>query len=63
MTGRKRSRNALGSGSLTKGCCACSPQIRKTTASQVYEMLITYSEVVDPALLDEVMTILSDTNW
>uniref|UniRef100_A0A8C3CHK3 Tubulin-specific chaperone D n=1 Tax=Cairina moschata TaxID=8855 RepID=A0A8C3CHK3_CAIMO len=37
--------------------------IRKTTASQVYEMLITYSDVVDPAIMDEVMTILSDTNW
>ncbi|NXD62365.1 TBCD protein, partial [Eolophus roseicapillus] len=37
--------------------------IRKTTASQVYEMLITYSDVVDPAIMDLVLTILSDTNW
>ncbi|NXA51624.1 TBCD protein, partial [Nothocercus julius] len=43
--------------------CHPFPLIRKTTAGQVYEMLITYSEVVDPALMDEVLTILSDTNW
>ncbi|XP_064378527.1 tubulin-specific chaperone D [Dromaius novaehollandiae] len=43
--------------------CHPFPLIRKTTASQVYEMLITYSDVVDPAIVDEVMTILSDTNW
>uniref|UniRef100_A0A8C8BKJ7 Tubulin-specific chaperone D n=1 Tax=Otus sunia TaxID=257818 RepID=A0A8C8BKJ7_9STRI len=43
--------------------CHPFPVIRKTTASQVYEMLITYSDVVDPAIMDEVMTILSDTNW
>uniref|UniRef100_A0A8B9Z6H2 Tubulin-specific chaperone D n=1 Tax=Buteo japonicus TaxID=224669 RepID=A0A8B9Z6H2_9AVES len=42
--------------------CHPFPVIRKTTASQVYEMLITYSDVVDPAIMDEVMTILSDTN-
>uniref|UniRef100_A0A8C0GPV4 Tubulin-specific chaperone D n=1 Tax=Chelonoidis abingdonii TaxID=106734 RepID=A0A8C0GPV4_CHEAB len=36
---------------------------RKTTASQVYEMLITYSDIVDPDILDEVMTVLSDTDW
>ncbi|NWJ02836.1 TBCD protein, partial [Crypturellus undulatus] len=43
--------------------CHPFPLIRKTTASQIYEMLITYSDVVDPALMDEVLTILSDTNW
>ncbi|XP_075297320.1 tubulin-specific chaperone D isoform X1 [Opisthocomus hoazin] len=43
--------------------CHPFPVIRKTTAGQVYEMLITYSDVVDPAVLDKVMTILSDTNW
>ncbi|XP_028939561.1 tubulin-specific chaperone D-like [Antrostomus carolinensis] len=43
--------------------CHPFPIIRKTTASQVYEMLITYSDVVDAAIMDEVMTILSDTNW
>ncbi|NWR76449.1 TBCD protein, partial [Centropus unirufus] len=43
--------------------CHPFPVVRKTTASQVYEMLITYSDVADPAIMDEVMTILSDTNW
>ncbi|XP_074975458.1 tubulin-specific chaperone D isoform X4 [Caretta caretta] len=43
--------------------CHPFPVIRKTTASQVYEMLITYSDTVDPDILDEVMTVLSDTNW
>ncbi|NXM31164.1 TBCD protein, partial [Oxyruncus cristatus] len=43
--------------------CHPFPIIRKTTASQVYEMLITYGDVVDPAIMDEVMAILSDTNW
>ena len=26
-------------------------------------MLITYSEIIDPAIVDEVMAILSDSNW
>lgn len=39
------------------------PQIRKTTASQMYEMLLTYDDVIDPSILDDVMTLLSDTNW
>ncbi|OXB81175.1 UNVERIFIED_CONTAM: hypothetical protein H355_005105, partial [Colinus virginianus] len=43
--------------------CHPFPVIRKTTASQVYEMLITYSEIADPAIIDEVMAILSDCNW
>ncbi|NWX24719.1 TBCD protein, partial [Aegotheles bennettii] len=43
--------------------CHPFPVIRKTTASQVYEMLITYSDVADPVVMDEVLTILSDTNW
>uniref|UniRef100_A0A674HG89 Tubulin-specific chaperone D n=1 Tax=Taeniopygia guttata TaxID=59729 RepID=A0A674HG89_TAEGU len=42
---------------------AALPQIRKTTASQVYEMLLTYSDVLDPAIMDQAMAILSDTNW
>uniref|UniRef100_A0A8C3QS88 Tubulin-specific chaperone D n=1 Tax=Cyanoderma ruficeps TaxID=181631 RepID=A0A8C3QS88_9PASS len=50
-------------------CCALALltlpllQIRKTTASQVYEMLLTYSDVVDPAVMEQAMAILSDTNW
>ncbi|XP_019357997.1 PREDICTED: tubulin-specific chaperone D [Gavialis gangeticus] len=43
--------------------CHPFPIIRKTTASQLYEMLITFSDTVDPNIMDEVMTILSDTNW
>ncbi|NXI25760.1 TBCD protein, partial [Sterrhoptilus dennistouni] len=43
--------------------CHPFPIIRKTTASQVYEMLLTYSDVVDAAVMEQVMAILSDTNW
>ncbi|NXP35399.1 TBCD protein, partial [Leiothrix lutea] len=43
--------------------CHPFPIIRKTTASQVYEMLLTYSDVVDTAILEQAMAILSDTNW
>lgn len=39
------------------------PKIRKTTASQVYEMVLTYGDVVDVDVLDEVMAVLSDTVW
>ncbi|KAJ8251398.1 hypothetical protein GJAV_G00220910 [Gymnothorax javanicus] len=43
--------------------CHPFPVIRKTTAGQVYEMLLTYDNVIDPTVLDDVMTLLSDTNW
>ncbi|XP_062976473.1 tubulin-specific chaperone D [Elgaria multicarinata webbii] len=43
--------------------CHPFPVIRKTTASQVYEMMITYSDIAEPDVIEEVMTILSDTNW
>ncbi|KAF4797301.1 tubulin-specific chaperone d [Turdus rufiventris] len=43
--------------------CHPFPVIRKTTASQVYEMLLTYSDVVEPVVLEQAMAILSDTNW
>ncbi|NWT55444.1 TBCD protein, partial [Erythrocercus mccallii] len=43
--------------------CHPFPIIRKTTASQVYEMLLTYSDVVEPAMVEQAMAILSDTNW
>ncbi|XP_069810141.1 tubulin-specific chaperone D isoform X2 [Dendropsophus ebraccatus] len=39
------------------------PVVRKSTASEVYEMLITYDDIVDPEVLDEAMTVLSDTSW
>ncbi|XP_061556153.1 tubulin-specific chaperone D [Phycodurus eques] len=37
--------------------------IRTTTASLMYEMLLTYDDVVDADVLDDVMNLLSDTNW
>uniref|UniRef100_A0A8C9YH29 Tubulin-specific chaperone D n=1 Tax=Sander lucioperca TaxID=283035 RepID=A0A8C9YH29_SANLU len=43
--------------------CHSYPVIRKTTASQMYEMLLTYDDVINPEMLDDVMTLLSDTNW
>ncbi|KAJ6660421.1 hypothetical protein lerEdw1_017845, partial [Lerista edwardsae] len=43
--------------------CHPFPVIRQTTASQIYEMLITYSDIANPDVIEEVMTILSDTNW
>ncbi|XP_032392483.1 tubulin-specific chaperone D isoform X1 [Etheostoma spectabile] len=43
--------------------CHSYPVIRKTTASQMYEMLLTYDDVMNPEMLDDVMTLLSDTNW
>ncbi|KAE8283277.1 Tubulin-specific chaperone D Beta-tubulin cofactor D Tubulin-folding cofactor D [Larimichthys crocea] len=43
--------------------CHSFPVIRKTTASQMYEMLLTYDDVIDPEVLDDVMNVLSDTNW
>ncbi|RMB92186.1 hypothetical protein DUI87_31297 [Hirundo rustica rustica] len=43
--------------------CHPFPIIRKTTASQVYEMLLTYGDVVDAAVVEQAMAILSDTNW
>ncbi|OWK13982.1 TBCD [Cervus elaphus hippelaphus] len=36
--------------------------IRKNTASQVYEMVLTY-DVMPAAVLDEVMAVLSSTAW
>lgn len=29
----------------------------------MYEMLLTYDDIIDPEVLDDVMTLLSDTNW
>lgn len=43
--------------------CHQFPIIRKTTASQMYEMLLYYDDVIDPEVLDDVTTLLSDTNW
>lgn len=43
--------------------CHSFPVIRKTTAGHMYEMLLTYDDVIEPEMLDDVMTSLSDTNW
>ncbi|XP_040292612.1 tubulin-specific chaperone D [Bufo bufo] len=43
--------------------CHPFPVVRKSTANDVYEMLITYDDVIDPEVLEEVMTVLSDTSW
>ncbi|KAG8507545.1 Tubulin-specific chaperone D [Galemys pyrenaicus] len=43
--------------------CHPFPMIRKTTASQLYEMLLTYGDVVGPDVLDAVLAVLSDTAW
>ncbi|XP_068433983.1 tubulin-specific chaperone D isoform X2 [Clinocottus analis] len=43
--------------------CHSFPVIRNATASQMYEMLLTYDDVIDPEVLDDVMTLLSDANW
>lgn len=41
----------------------CVPQIRKTTASHMYEMLLIYDDVAEPDVLESVMSVLSDTDW
>ena len=38
-------------------------QIRKTAANKLYETIVTYDEIVDEDNLDEVMNLLSDTQW
>ncbi|XP_053767028.1 tubulin-specific chaperone D isoform X2 [Desmodus rotundus] len=43
--------------------CHPFPVIRRTTASQVYETLLTYSDTVGADVLDEVMAVLSSTAW
>uniref|UniRef100_A0A672IW59 Tubulin-specific chaperone D n=1 Tax=Salarias fasciatus TaxID=181472 RepID=A0A672IW59_SALFA len=37
--------------------------VRKTAASEMYEMFLTYDDVADPDVLEDVMASLSDTNW
>lgn len=29
----------------------------------MYEMLLTYDDVIEPEVLDDIMASLSDTNW
>ncbi|XP_068193131.1 tubulin-specific chaperone D [Antennarius striatus] len=39
------------------------PVVRRNTASKLYETLMTYSDVVNADVLDDVMTLLYDTKW
>ncbi|XP_039715198.1 tubulin-specific chaperone D isoform X2 [Pteropus medius] len=43
--------------------CHPFPVVRKTTASQLYEMVLTYSDAVDADVLDEVVAVLGGTAW
>lgn len=43
--------------------CNPFPVIRKTTASHMYEMLLIYDDIAEPDVLEDVMTVLSDTEW
>ncbi|XP_076000316.1 tubulin-specific chaperone D [Genypterus blacodes] len=43
--------------------CHPYPVVRKVAAGQMYEMLLTYDDVIDPEVLDDVVTLLSDTDW
>lgn len=43
--------------------CHAFPVVRKSTASELYEMFITYDDIVDPEILEEVMEVLSETTW
>ncbi|XP_041861103.1 tubulin-specific chaperone D [Melanotaenia boesemani] len=43
--------------------CHPFPVIRKTTASQMYEMFLIYEDVIDQEVLDDVVTLLSDAKW
>lgn len=38
-------------------------QVRKTTADQLYITLVTYDDILDAAVSDDVITVLSDTLW
>ncbi|XP_060027662.1 tubulin-specific chaperone D isoform X2 [Erinaceus europaeus] len=43
--------------------CHPFPMIRKTTAGQVYETLLTYGDTLDADALEEALTVLSNTAW
>lgn len=43
--------------------CHKYPRVRKTTANKLYESLVTYEDVVPAEVLDDVMTLLSETLW
>lgn len=43
--------------------CHPFPMIRKTTARQVYEMMLTYGNVLGASVLEEALDVLSNTAW
>ncbi|XP_061405504.1 tubulin-specific chaperone D [Lethenteron reissneri] len=43
--------------------CHSYPIIRKVTASQLYETMLVYDDIVEPDAAEEIMSLLSDTNW
>ncbi|XP_070581206.1 tubulin-specific chaperone D-like [Ptychodera flava] len=43
--------------------CHKYPKVRKTTANKLYESVLTYDEIVELEKQDEVLTILSETQW
>lgn len=42
--------------------CMC-VQVRKTTADQMYTVLLTYDELLPEDILDHVIVVLADTTW
>ncbi|XP_018409145.1 PREDICTED: tubulin-specific chaperone D [Nanorana parkeri] len=50
-------------GQLLLLLCYAFPVVRKSTASELYEMFITYDDIVEPENLDEILEVLSDTTW
>lgn len=43
--------------------CHRFPVVRRTTASQLYEVILTYDDLCQPDEMDTVITTLSDTEW
>uniref|UniRef100_A0A8C5E9M2 Tubulin-specific chaperone D n=1 Tax=Gouania willdenowi TaxID=441366 RepID=A0A8C5E9M2_GOUWI len=43
--------------------CHSGCAIRQMAADQMYEMLVTYDDVVNPEVLGEIIELLSNTNW
>jgi len=43
--------------------CHKYPQVRKTTADQLYSAVLTYDDILPAERLDDVLALLSDTSW
>ncbi|XP_067044336.1 tubulin-specific chaperone D-like [Acropora muricata] len=43
--------------------CHKYPQVRKTTADQLYSAVLTYDDILPAERLDEVLALLSETSW